>query len=59
MHKQQTFPSNRPWSIESVQHLRSLANEKVAAPVIAMILKRPETEIHAKASELGFSLRLN
>jgi ribosomal protein L32E len=54
----ETFPSKQPWSIEAVQHLRSLANEKVAAPVISMILKRPEAEIHAKASELGLSLRM-
>jgi hypothetical protein len=56
---QQTFPSGKPWSIEAVQHLRSLAAEKVAASVISMILKRPESEVHAKASELGVALKMN
>ncbi len=55
---QETF-QDRPWTIESVQQLKELAREKVPAPIISLKLKRPETSVHAKASELGMSLTMN
>jgi hypothetical protein len=47
----------RPWTYESVQELISLAREGVSDSVIALKMKRPLTDIHAKLSELGLSAR--
>jgi hypothetical protein len=55
---QETF-EDRPWTIEAVQQLKEMAAEKVPAEVISMKLKRPQTSVHAKASELGMSLQLH
>lgn len=52
----ETFQES-PWTIEAVQQLKELAREKVPATVISMKLKRPVSSIHAKASELGLSLK--
>jgi hypothetical protein len=48
---------DRPWTIEAVQELKDLAREKVPATVISLKLKRSEASVHAKASELGLSLK--
>lgn len=50
---------DRPWSYENVQELITLAREGVSDSVIALKMKRPLTDIHAKLSELGLSARTN
>jgi len=47
---------DRPWTVENVQDLQALAREKVPASVIAMRLRRSQSDVHAKASELGVTL---
>ena len=47
---------DRPWTVENVQDLQALAREKVPASVIAMRLRRSQSDVHAKASELGLAL---
>lgn len=46
---------SRPWSYEQVQELIALAREGVPASVISMKMKRSQSEVHAKLSELGLS----
>ncbi|WP_349368292.1 hypothetical protein [Salinarimonas sp.] len=47
---------SRPWSYEQVQELIALAREGVPASVISMKMKRSQSEVHAKLSELGLSV---
>lgn len=54
---QETF-EDRPWTLEQVQQLKELASQKIPAEIISMKLKRPQTAVHAKASELGMSLHM-
>jgi hypothetical protein len=46
----------RPWTVENVQELRALAREKVPASLISLRLRRSQTDVHAKAAELGVAL---
>ncbi len=47
---------DRPWTAENVQQLQELVREKVPASLIALRLRRDQSDIHAKASELGLTL---
>ena len=49
--------TDRPWTVEDVRQLRELAREGVSAQLVALKTKRAETEVHAKAGELGLSLK--
>ncbi|MFL1875821.1 hypothetical protein ACIKT0_11590 [Hansschlegelia beijingensis] len=44
------------WTLENVQQLQELAREKAPAGLIAMRLRRSQSDVHAKASELGLML---
>lgn len=46
----------RAWTVEEVRILSALVRDRVAAPIIALKMKRTEAELRAKASELGWSL---
>jgi hypothetical protein len=47
---------DRPWTPESVQQLQELIREKVPASLISMRLRRDQSDVHAKASQLGLTL---
>ena len=47
---------DRGWTVENVQELQELVRAKAPASLIAMRLRRSQTDVHAKASELGLSL---
>ncbi len=47
--------ADRPWTVEAVQQLISLAREGVAVPVISLKLKRSITAVNAKLAELGLT----
>lgn len=47
---------SRPWTYEQVQELIALARENVPASVISMKMKRSQSDVHAKLSELGLSV---
>ena len=47
--------AERPWTVEAVQELISLAREGVPAEVISLKLKRSVLAVRAKISELGVS----
>lgn len=47
---------DRGWTVENVQQLQELIREKVPASVISMRLRRSQSDVHAKASELGMTL---
>jgi hypothetical protein len=49
--------AERPWTLEAVQELRSLAREGVPASVISLKLKRSLTSVEAKLAELGITPR--
>jgi hypothetical protein len=49
--------TDRPWTVEDVQLLRELAREGVSAMIAALKMKRAEADVHAKAGELGISLK--
>ena len=51
-----TVEQDRPWTLENVQQLQELAREKAPAGLIAMRLRRSQSDVHAKASELGLVL---
>lgn len=46
------------WSHDSVRQLLDLAREDVSAEIISLKLKRPVSEVRAKASELGVHLKV-
>lgn len=48
--------NNRSWTYEQVQELIALARERVPASVISMRMKRSQSDVHAKLSELGLSV---
>ncbi len=43
------------WTLESVQNLRRLVEEKAPVSVIAMMMRRGAGDVHAKLAELGLS----
>ncbi|WP_200937406.1 hypothetical protein [Methylobacterium sp. Leaf112] len=43
------------WTLEKVQELRSLAQERVPISVISLRLKRPIETVSAKLAELGIT----
>ncbi|MGA0533212.1 hypothetical protein [Hansschlegelia sp. KR7-227] len=47
---------DRAWTVENVRELQELIRAKVPASVIAMRLRRSQTDVHDKASELGMAL---
>jgi hypothetical protein len=47
--------AERPWTIEAVQELISLAREKVPAEIISLKLKRSVMSVREKLAELGVS----
>ena len=47
--------ADRPWTLEAVQELRTLAREGVPVPVISLKLKRSVAAIHSKLAELGLT----
>jgi hypothetical protein len=47
--------ADRPWTIEAVQELISLAREKMPAAIMSLRLKRSEITVRAKLAELGLS----
>ncbi|MFC7053221.1 hypothetical protein ACFQI3_11025 [Hansschlegelia quercus] len=52
----ETVTEERPWTLENVRELQELAGAKVPASLIAMRLRRSQSDVRAKASELGLSL---
>ena len=46
----------RPWTLEDVDILRQLVEERIEPPMMAMKLKRSEEDVRAKAAELGRAL---
>lgn len=46
------------WSHDAVRQLLDLAREDVSAEVISLKLKRPVSDVRAKASELGVHLKV-
>ena len=49
--------TDRPWTAQDVQELRELAREGVSAQIAALKTKRSEADIHAKANEIGVTLK--
>jgi hypothetical protein len=47
--------ADRPWTVEAVQELISLARERVPAEIISLRLKRSVTAVRAKLAELGLA----
>jgi len=47
--------ADRPWTVEAVQKLISLARQRVPAEVISLKLKRSVIPVRAKLAELGLS----
>jgi hypothetical protein len=47
--------ADRPWTIEAVQELVTLAREGVPASVISLKLKRSMASVRAKLAELGLT----
>jgi hypothetical protein len=47
--------ADRPWTIEAVQELISLARERVPAEIISLKLKRSVIAVREKLAELGLS----
>jgi hypothetical protein len=47
--------ADRPWTIETVQELISLARERMPAAIMSLRLKRSEITVRAKLAELGWS----
>lgn len=47
---------DRAWTTENVQQLQELVREKVPASLIALRLRRDQSDVHAKASQLGLTL---
>ncbi|HEY7383504.1 MAG TPA: hypothetical protein VH743_07525 [Beijerinckiaceae bacterium] len=47
--------ADRPWTLEAVQELRSLAREGVSVSVISLKLKRSLPSVEAKLLELGIT----
>lgn len=47
---------DRAWTLENVQELRTLVREKAPASLIALRLRRSQTDVRSKASDLGLSL---
>ena len=47
--------AERPWTVEAVQELVSLAREGVPAEVISLKLKRSVLAVRGKLAELGVS----
>ena len=47
---------DRGWTVENVRELQELVRAKAPASLIAMRLRRSQTDVHSKASELGLSL---
>lgn len=46
------------WSHDAVRQLLDLAREDVSAEVISLKLKRPVSDVRAKAAELGVHLKV-
>jgi hypothetical protein len=49
--------ADRPWTLEAVQELRTLAREGVSVSVISLKLKRTLASVEAKLLELGITPR--
>ena len=47
--------TDRPWTVEAVQELITLARERVPAEIISLKLKRSVMSVRAKLAELGLS----
>jgi hypothetical protein len=47
--------ADRPWTLEAVQELRSLAREGVSVSVISLKLKRSLASVEAKLLDLGIT----
>ena len=47
--------ADRPWTVEAVQELISLARERVPAEVISLKLKRSVMAVRAKLAQLGLT----
>jgi hypothetical protein len=52
----ESVTEERSWTLENVRELQELAGAKAPASLIAMRLRRSQTDVRAKASELGLSL---
>jgi hypothetical protein len=52
----EAIDEDRAWTLENVRELQELIREKVPASLISMRLRRSQSDIHQKASELGLAL---
>ena len=48
--------ADRPWTVEAVQKLITLARERVPAEVISLKLKRSVMAVRAKLAQLGLTV---
>lgn len=49
--------TDRPWTVEDVQQLKTLALDGVSATIAALKMKRAEGDVRAKAAQLGISFK--
>lgn len=47
----------RPWTLDDVNALRLLVEERIEPAMMAVKLKRSEADVRAKAAEIGRAIR--